>query len=77
MTRKEKIQNYAYSNCITDGIDDTSYSLIVDAISWADETMIDNVCEWLDKVDTDGYMDSGIFQMSVLIADLKEELKGE
>ena len=44
---------------------------------WADETMIDNVCEWLDKVDTDGYMDSGIFQMSVLIADLKEELKGE
>lgn len=39
--------------------------------------MIDKVCEWLDKVDTDGYMDSGIFQMSVLIADLKEELKGE
>ena len=44
---------------------------------WADETMIDKVCEWLDKVDTDGYMDSGIFQMSVLIADLKEELKRE
>lgn len=44
---------------------------------WADETMIDKVCEWLDKVDTDDYMDSGIFQMSVLIADLKEKLKGE
>ena len=45
------------------------------AMEWADKTMIDKVCEWLDKVDTDGYMDSGIFQMSVLIADLKEELK--
>ena len=47
------------------------------AMEWADKTMIDKVCEWLDKVDTDDYMDSGIFQMSVLIADLKEELKRE
>lgn len=40
MTREEQIQNYAYNNCITEDVDDNSYSLIVDAIKWADETVI-------------------------------------
>ena len=47
MTRKEEIQNYAYNNCITEDVDDISYSLIVDAIEWADETMLNKVCEYL------------------------------
>ena len=47
MTRKEEIQNYAYNNCITEDVDDISYSIIVDAIKWADETMLNKVCEYL------------------------------
>ena len=47
MTRKEEIQNYAYNNCITEDVDDISYSLIVDAIEWADETMLNKVCQYL------------------------------
>ena len=47
MTRQEEIQNYAYNNCITEDVDDSSYSLIVDAIKWADETMLNKVCEYL------------------------------
>lgn len=49
MTREEQIQNYAYNNCITEDVDDNSYSLIVDAIKWADETMIEKACEWLEE----------------------------
>ena len=47
MTREEQIHNYAYNNCITEDVDDNSYSLIVDAIKWADETMIERACKWL------------------------------
>ena len=46
MTREEQIHNYAYNNCITEDADDNSYSLIVDAIKWADETMLEKACEW-------------------------------
>ena len=48
-----------------------------DAIKCADETLIDEACEWLDKVNTDNYMDSGIFQMSELISDFRKAMKGE
>lgn len=44
---------------------------------WADETMINKACKWLDKVNTDNYMDSGVFQMSELILDFKKAMKGE
>jgi hypothetical protein len=47
MTRKEEIQNYAYNNCISEDVDDRTYNLIVDAIKWADETMLNKVCEYL------------------------------
>lgn len=30
MKREEEIQNYAYNNCITEDVDDTSYSLIAE-----------------------------------------------
>ena len=47
MRREDEIQNYAYNNCITEDVDDRSYSLIVDAIEWADETMLNKVCQYL------------------------------
>lgn len=47
------------------------------AMEWSDETMIDKACKWLDKVNTDNYMDSGVFQMSELILDFKKAMKGE
>ena len=47
MTRNEEIQNYAYNNCINDDVDDTSYSLIVETAKWADETMIEKACDWI------------------------------
>ena len=48
-TREEQIHNYAYNNCMTEDIDDNSYSLIVDAIKWADETMLEKACEWYEE----------------------------
>lgn len=42
---------------------------------WADKTMIDKVCKWLDSINTDLYMDSGIFQMCDLIQDLKKAME--
>lgn len=41
---------------------------------WADETMIDKVCEWLDNINPDDYMDSGIFQIHDLIGDLRKAM---
>ena len=49
MTREEQIHSYAYNNCITEDVDDNSYSLIVDAIKWADETMLEKACAWLEE----------------------------
>lgn len=46
-----------------------------DAAKWADNTMIERVCVWLDSVNTDNYMDSGIFQMYDLIQDLKRVME--
>ena len=61
MTREEQIQNYAYNNCMTEDVDDNSYNLIVDAIKWANETMIEKVCEWLEnECDIKDYL-GGIF----------------
>lgn len=47
MTRGEEIRNYVYNNCITKDFDDRTYRLIVDAIKWADETMLNKFCEYL------------------------------
>lgn len=37
--------------------------------------MLNKVCHLLDKVNTDKYMDSGIFQMHDLIIDIKKMLE--
>lgn len=63
MTREEQMQNYAYNNCITEDVDDSSYSLIVDAIKWADETMIDKACKWL-RSNTYKHIDDKYLTMS-------------
>lgn len=73
MTREEQIENEA--NRVSYNSDE--YYSFIQGAEWADETMIDKACEWLDKVNTDNYMDSGIFQMSELINDLKKAMKGE
>ena len=56
MTREEQIKNYAIINCIQDDIDDTSYELIVETAKWADETMLDKACKWLNSVDMRMYV---------------------
>lgn len=75
MTREEEIKNYAYNNCINDDIDDVSYSLIVETAEWADATMIEKACKWLNNVNTDDYIDSGIFQITDLISDFKKAME--
>lgn len=36
---------------------------------------INQACEWLDNINTDDYIDSGIFQMSDLIIDFKKAME--
>jgi hypothetical protein len=42
---------------------------------WQKQALIKKTCEWLDSVNTDYYMDSGIFQMNDLISDLRKYLE--
>lgn len=41
----------------------------------ANNTMIDKACKWFGSIDTDKYMDSGIFQMYDLIQDFKKAME--
>lgn len=36
---------------------------------------INQACEWLNNINTDNYMDSGIFQMFDLISDFKKAME--
>lgn len=49
--------------------------VFVQGAKWADETMIDKVCEWLDNINPDDYMDSGIFQIYTLIGNLRKAME--
>lgn len=42
---------------------------------WQKQALIKKTCEWLDSVNTDYYIDSGIFQMNELISDLRKYLE--
>ena len=81
MKREEEIAKYCeymgfpFGSCSS--INSVKSITASDAIKWADETMINKACKWLDKVNTDNYMDSGIFQMSELISDFRKAMKGE
>ena len=46
-------------------------------VDYRKRKMIDKACDWLDKVNTDNYMDSGIFQMNELISDFRKAMKGK
>ena len=47
------------------------------AMEWADKTMLEKIYIWLESINTDNYMDSGIFQMSEMISDLKKSMEKE
>jgi hypothetical protein len=44
-------------------------------INYRKNKWINKACDWLDKVNADRYMDSGIFQMYDLISDLRKYLE--
>lgn len=88
MTREEEIRQasieYTIGNrpmCIGGG----AFSKMVDELNrnksfeegakWADKTMLEKIYNWLDSINTDNYMDSGVFQMSEMISDLKKAIE--
>lgn len=75
MKREEQIKNYAINNCVQDDIDDTSYELIIETAEWADNTMLEKICKWLENINPDDYMDSGIFQIHTLIGNLRKAME--
>ena len=81
MKRKEQIENYAYNNCINDDIDDTSYSLIVETAKWADETIMEKMCAWLENIIFEieyMYNDNGhtFFDKEKFINDFRKKMEG-
>lgn len=92
MKREEEIKQQAiiysedsnnYVECSDDsgwsGSNDREYveKAFIKSAKWADKTMVDKVCKWLDSINTDLYMDSGIFQMCDLIQDLKKQWRNK
>ena len=78
MTREEEIQKRIDEETGIDNYGSFDYQIgVCDGVRLADKTMIEKVCDWLDNVNTDTYMDSGIFQMSELIQDLKRIIENE
>lgn len=69
MTMKEQINLYLKERNIP--VNSLEANSIKEGIQWATE----RICKWLDSVNTDHYMDSGIFQMYDLIQDLKKAMK--
>lgn len=69
MTREEQINLYLKERNIP--VSSLEANSIKEGIYWATE----RVCEWLDSVNTERYMDSGIFQMYDLIQDLKKSIE--
>lgn len=53
----------------------TKMYVFIEGAKWADETMIDKACEWLENINTDDYMDSGIFQIYDLIGNLRKAME--
>lgn len=78
MTREEQIRQAAriradqYSH---PGEWNDCYRHFSQGAEWADRTLIERVCEWLESINTDNYMDSGIFQMYDLIQDFKKAME--
>lgn len=76
MTREEQRVEEAKNRFLDDQIYPASKMYaFVEGAKWADETMIDKVCEWLDNINPDDYMDSGIFQIHTLIGNLRKAME--
>ena len=85
MTREEQI-HIAMKESVTETIYSSGYGFSKKATDlleaawekgakWADNTMLEKIYNWLDSINTDYYMDSGIFQMSEMISDLKKAIE--
>ena len=76
MTREEQRVEEAKNRFSDDQIYPISKMFVfVQGAKWADETMIDKVCEWLDNINPDDYMDSGIFQIYDLVGNLRKVME--
>ena len=75
MTREEEILNDQNLSCYVDKKRGWINEAFLDGVLWADRTMVDKVCKWMDNINTDDYMDSGIFQMYNLISDLRKAME--
>lgn len=75
MTREEEILNDQNLSCYVDKKRGWINEAFLDGVLWADRTLIDKVCNWLDNINTDQYTDSGIFQMYNLISDLRKAME--
>lgn len=42
---------------------------------WEHKRLVERVCEWLDNINSDDYMDSGIFQIYDLIGNLRKAME--
>lgn len=91
MTRREEIRhgainyannqtiNYSYPNDF-DGYEKMCEESeiighFIAGAKYADKTILEKVYKWLDNINTDNYMDSGVFQMYDLIHDLRETME--
>lgn len=86
MTREEQIysQSISYTKNIFGEIEDFSdvVDAFADGVRWADENpqfskeeFIKKACEWMDNINPDDYMDSGIFQMYDMVQDFREAME--
>lgn len=42
---------------------------------WEHKRLVEKACEWLENINTDDYMDSGIFQMYDMIQDFRKAME--
>ena len=47
----------------------------IEGAKWADATMIEKACKWLNNVNTDDYMIDNVFQMCDFIRDFRKSME--
>lgn len=80
MTRKEQIKQYCsdqgfpYGACSS--ISSLKSNIATEAIKWADKTMIDKVCKWIeDNVENAFMLRKGGFMIELAGVELSEDLR--
>ena len=61
--------------CVKEKLEIKYFELFKKARQEDKQELIEKACRWLDSINTDYYMDSGIFQMNDLIRDFKKYLE--